>query len=283
MGQLARSTAGLWGLSSGVPVVVAGPDTQCGLLGMGLTKEGQAGVVIGWSAALQLLTAQPCHDGEEMRTWVSCYPVGDLWVAESNLGVAGHAYRWLKDTLLDTQAPFEEAEEMVLSAAQAADGVVAFLGPGPENSLKAGLRMGGLLFPTPMSFQETTKGQMFRAALENIVFSVKANLATLVEATGIEHPEIHLGGGMARSRALAAMLASALGRVIRRSRTPQVSARGAAMVAATAIEPSLSIHQIAQQAARDMENVEPGTASEIAQCQERSNLWLLQYQQLERE
>ncbi len=279
-GQLGRSTAKLWGLSSGVPVVIAGPDTQCGLLGMGLTKEGQAGAVIGWSAALQVLTPQPCHDGEEMRTWAGCYPLDGLWVAESNLGVAGHAYRWLKDTLLDRQASFEEAEELALSAAPAPDGAVAFLGPGPENSFKAGLRMGGLLFPTPVSFQETTKGQMFRAALENIAFSVKANLATLVEVAGIDQPEIHLGGGMARSRALAAILAAALGRVIHRSLTPQVSARGAAMAAAAATEPSLTVQQIAQKAARDLEEVEPGTASEIAQYEEHYNRWLGLYQRL---
>ena len=64
---LAREVATQWGLREGIPVVVAGPDTQCGLLGMGLTMEGETGAVLGWSGAVQTLTAEPCLD-PGMRT-----------------------------------------------------------------------------------------------------------------------------------------------------------------------------------------------------------------------
>ena len=137
-GVLSHHIAAEWGLDEGIPVVVAGPDAQCGLLGMGLNKGGQAGVVMGWSGALQVLTSAPLLDGKEMRTWAGCYPLEGLWVAESNLGDAGNAYRWLKDTILDDNASFEEAELLAQEASAGAEGVVAFLGPGPQSPVKTG-------------------------------------------------------------------------------------------------------------------------------------------------
>ena len=278
-GPLAARMAAQWGLREGTPVVSAGPDTQCGLLGMGLMEGGHVGAVIGWSGALQIVTPNPCHD-EGMRTWAGCYPLDGLWVAESNIGDAGGAYRWLKDTLLGKDAPFEQAEHLAGEASDS-DGVMALLGPGPVSSLKAGLRMGGLLFPTPLIFQETTHGQFFRAALESIACSVKANLVTLGEVTGREIRTLHLGGGMANSRTLAATLANVLGFPVERSVLPQVSARGAALAATSFTDSSTTLEERAMEAVDLREHVEPGTASEIAQCQEWYGQWLSLYERLQ--
>ena len=259
---------------------MVGPDTQCGLFGMGLMKEGQTGAVMGWSGALQMLTSTPCFD-ESMRTWVGSFPLEDMWVGESSLGDSGNAYRWLKDTLLGVDVPFEEAEGLAQQTSAAADGVMALLGPGPVSSLRAGLRPGGLFFPTPLGFQESTPGQLLRAALENVAFGVTANLATLREVTGLNTQALYLGGGMARSRTLAATLANVLGSPVRRSKLPQVSARGAAMATAVSVDPSLTSEQVAEAAATDCEEVVPSTASDVAQHQEYFQRWLNLYKRLE--
>jgi autoinducer 2 (AI-2) kinase len=284
-GALKGDVGSQWGLKEGTPVVLAGPDTQCGLLGMGLVREGQVGAVMGWSGALQMLTSRPRHD-EEMRTWAGCYlclqqaGLEHLWVAEGSLGDAGNAYRWLKDTLLGSNAAFEEAEQLAWQASAAPDGVVAFLGPGPVSALKAGLRLGGLLFPTPLSFQEADRGQLLRAALENVAYSVKANLATLSEVTGLDAQALYLGGGMSSSRTLATALANALGFPVRRSTTPQVSARGAALATAAFTDPSLTLAEVAGASADDYEEILPGTASEIVQHQEYYQQWSHLYKRL---
>ena len=276
---LSRQMADLWGLRQGIPVVIAGPDTQCGLVGMGLMKEGQAGVVIGWSGALQMLTSRPRYD-EGRRTWLGCYPQDGLWVAESNLGDAGNAYRWLKDILLGTDGTFQEAERLASQAPAAAEGVAAFLGPGPVSSFKAGLRLGGLFFPTPLSFQETSREQLLRSALESIAYSVKANLGTLVEVTGLKPEALYLGGGMASSRTLATTLSSVLVLPVRRSTLPSVSARGAALAAAVSTNPSVTLEQAAEAATVDCEEVKPGRASEIAQYEGSYHQWLDLYERL---
>ena len=280
MAAIDHPMAEQWSLRPGTPVVLAGPDTQCGILGMGLVREGQAGVVAGWSGALQILTSRPCHD-DRMRTWVGLYPLEGLWVAESNLGDAGNAYRWLKDTLLGPERSFEEAEELAQLASAASEGVVALLGPSPLSAAKTGYRMGGLLFPTPLSFQEASRGQLFRAALENVAFSVKANLETLAEVTGLDSQPLYLGGGMANSRTLAATLAKVIGVPVRRSKFGNVSAMGAAMIAWAATDTSTSLREIGEAGATGYEEFEPGTAGEVAQHQEYYQQWLRLYNSLE--
>ena len=279
-GNLSHEVADSLGLEPDIPVIVAGPDTQCGLLGMGLAQEGQAGAVVGWSGALQALTTTPLLD-KEKGSWAGLFPLDGLSVAESNLGDAGNAYRWLKDMLLGSNGSFGEAERLASEASSAPEGVVTFLGPGPASALKTGLRMGGMFFPSPLSFQETSRGQLFRAALENVAYSLKANLATLQEVMGLEVKSLSLGGGMSESRTLATTLANVLALPVRRSGMPQVSARGAAMAASVSIEPHASLEQVTREAAADCEEIEPGSPGEIAEHQNYYEQWLQLYNRLE--
>ena len=335
-GSLSRSMADLWGLKEGIPVVVAGPDTQCGMLGMGLVKAGQTGAVIGWSGALQVITSTPCLDkgldddmNDPPRTWAGLYTLprpegsgggtthttaggnslphpsgwgiradtqaagsafmphpggcgGDkaLWVAESSLGDSGNAYRWLKDTLLGRDASFDEADRMARQTPADPEQVMSFLGPGPVSPFRSGLRMGGLLFPTPLSFQETSPGQMFLAALENIAYSARAGLDTLGEVTGLKIDTLSLGGGMSRSRAFPCALAATLGYPVRRSLDSNVSARGAALAAAMYKDSSFTLSQAAELASGSNEEIGPGTPSRIAQYQESYHQWLNMYKRL---
>lgn len=277
-GVLTGSAAAPWELPGGVPVVVAGPDTQCGLLGMGLARPGQTGAVLGWSGALQVLTPAPRHD-EAGRTWLGRYPVQELWTAESSLGDAGNAYRWLKDTLLGPDASFEEADRLAVENATDHGSVAALLGPAPVSPWQAGLRMGGLLFPTPLSFQDTSRGQLLRAALEGMAFSLKAHLGILREVSGGDTGVLHLGGGMSRSRTLAGILANVLGALVKRSAVPHVSAMGTAVAVASTLD-SLSLDQMVEAATVDFEEVEPGSATEIARYREQYEQWLELYHRL---
>ena len=59
LGGIAPDVADGLGLTPDTPVAVGGADTQCGLLGMGVTSEGDAGLVAGWSAPLQQVSSRP--------------------------------------------------------------------------------------------------------------------------------------------------------------------------------------------------------------------------------
>lgn len=231
VGGLTPSLASRMGLQAGIPIAIAGPDTQCGLMGMGVAHAGQTGAVLGWSGSLQVVTPEPCLD-EKMRTWVGCYPAGGLWVAEANLGDSGNAYLWLKSLLLGKEATFDQAEALAMAVPPGSEGLVALIGPGPDTAPKMGLREGGFVFPVPQIFKEATPGELLRATMENLAYGVKSNLFILREVTGYETDTLWVGGGMASSKGFMQLLADVLGKPVACSLQPQVAGRGAALAAA---------------------------------------------------
>ena len=231
LGCLRPELAEKWGLPGGLPVTLAGADTQCGLLGLGVTRPGQSGAVLGWSGSVHMVMPEPMLDLEARRTWSSCYSVDSMYTVEANLGDCGHAFNWLARTLSGGQLSLEDADRLAEQAPLGGDGVLAFLGPGPLSAPNAGLRMGGIIMPTPLTFQEPTTGQILRSYLESVAYSIKANMDTISEVTGRRAPYLCLGGSMSKSGVLAGALASVLEIPVRRARDSQVSAVGAAAAA----------------------------------------------------
>ena len=279
-----RSAAGPlaqeWGLKKGAEVILAGPDTQCGLLGMGLTQPGQVGALLGWSGAIQAITDAPCLHPDR-ATWAGRYLLDDLWVAEANLGEVGSSYAWLKDLLLGAGSPISQADDLAADAPEDGSGILACLGPGPESAFTAGLRRGGLLFPTPFTYRRPTAAGFFRAALEDIAFSAKANLSCLDHLTGRATDILHIGGGMARSGPLASIMADVLGIPVRRSRTPQATARGAVLRAILQTRPDISPHQLTEIAGADHDDIVPSSPAAVARYESDYQEWIHVQQRLD--
>ena len=73
-GEVTDTAARATGLEAGTPLIAGGPDTQVGLLGMGVTEPGEMGVLMGWSGPLQMVTRETrtsMRSGEHGRggTW----------------------------------------------------------------------------------------------------------------------------------------------------------------------------------------------------------------------
>ncbi len=236
VGALTRVAADETGLAPGTPIVLGGPDTQCGLLGLGVTGVGDAGLLVGWSATVQAVTGSPLIDPKG-RLWTGLHVLLGRWVLESNASEGGKAHRWLAQTVLGSESDYAYAqiERMVAEVAVGSDGVVAFLGPRKGDMGNLGLRWGGFLFPVPMSYGNVGRGQLFRAALENLAYAIKSNVAQVEEVMGKRLGKLYLGGGLSRSRSFVQILADVLGTEALVSAHPEVSALGAAMCAATGV------------------------------------------------
>ena len=105
-------------------------------------------------------------------------------------------------------------------------GVVAWprWSPTLQDPSEAGLFMG---------LREThTRAHMFRALLEGIAFDLRRGRETLEGATGTRIRELRVGGGGARSDLVVQILADVLNLPVRRPPSEELSARGAAIVAA---------------------------------------------------
>ena len=236
VGGVRTEAAGLTGLQEGVPVVVSPADTQCGLLGLGVGRTGQVGVVAGWSIPLLMLTSEPTFD-DARRTWTGCYVEDGLWSLESTCGDAGNAYGWLAGTMWAGEArPLDLMDRATGDVPAGSEGVLALLGPPRMDMSRLGLRSGGFVFPVPMTFGGIGREHMARAALESIAFAVRANLEQLESVSGTPAASVALGGGMTAASTWVEMLPDVLGRPVLVASEPDVTAVGARVTAAAALD-----------------------------------------------
>ena len=222
---------------AGLPVKVAGADTQCALIGMGIDArggEGQAGIVAGWSATVQIAMSHPAVS-EGMKTWTGLFPSsglgGGLWTLESGAGDVGNAWRWLAGTLFGERAladAYAEMDRLAASVPRGAGGVSVDLGAGTMDVSALGMRRGGIAFPVPLTLGGPTRAQICRAALESFAYAIRANLEQAERESGIATTRIAFGGGMTRSTTLCRILPNALGRPVTVFAESDPTAAGAA-------------------------------------------------------
>ena len=246
IGLVRPEVADRTGIPAGVPVVLSPADTQCGLLGLGVARAEQVGIVAGWSIPLIMLTDTPMFDGGR-RIWTGCYVDEALWSLESTCGDAGNSYRWLADTMWAGEArPFARMDTAAGDAPVGSDGVLAFLGASRMDMSKIGMRAGGFIFPVPMTFSGVGRGHLTRAALESIAFAMRANLEQLEDLGGVHASNIAIGGGMIATSSWVEMLPNVLGRPVKVASVPNVTAAGAYVTAAAALDGHDSLLDLAE-------------------------------------
>ncbi len=228
-GSLAGAIEG--GPLDGRPLVLAGADTQCALLGMGVLDAGQAGVPAGWSAPLQLVTASPLFDAQ-MRTWTSVHAAPGRWILESNAGETGRAWEWVANLLSVTP---ESAGRIAADAPIGSRDVMTALGAAAMRASKMTAGVGAITFPLPLVMSDAGLPDVLRSTLEACAYAIRGNLEQLDEVAGARIERLHLGGGMSRIGLLPQLLADVIDRPVQLARSPETSAVGAAMLAFVAI------------------------------------------------
>jgi len=237
-----------------VPVTIAGADSQCGLLGMGVVLPGHIGIVAGWSAPVQMVTARPAFSPQG-RTWVGCHLLSDLWVAESSAGATGSAYQWLADTIYgDTKDPFAKMSIEATEAGPGSNGAVSMMGNGAMNMSDLGMTYGGIMFPVPLTSATggIGRGHLTRAALESTAYAIRANMEQLEALTGDRAKTISLGGGMTKSELFERILVDVLGRDIMVDPVPDITALGAYLCGKVAVGDLGSLSEAAEWASGRM-------------------------------
>ena len=209
LGGIALDVADSVGLTPDTPVAVGGADTQCGLLGMGVTSEGEAGLVAGWSAACAAGYVSPrvlAWQGYVDRT-SRCCPTATLWRAAQ--GWPGYALDWMIRAFRGRGAGsgMKSLERMVRDVPPGSNGVVALMGPSRMDMGRVGFRLGGIIMPVPTTHYGLDGSHMARAILENIAFAVKSNMTQIESITGRRAGRICVGGGMTNTAVFVQMIA----------------------------------------------------------------------------
>ncbi len=254
-GEVTATAAGATGLAAGTPVIAGGPDTQVGLLGMGVTEPGGMGILVGWSGPLQMVTRGPRVDAER-RTWTGRHVVEGRWVVESTTTEAGRALEWIAQTLGMSR------EEVAFEPREEGDDYSAFgfLGPRIMDAKKMGMQMGGMMFPTPVGHTGISRQELVNGALKGLAFAIKGNFDQLEEVSGEKASRVGLGGGVTRVKGFGRLVADVLGREIFVARDRDATLLGAAMCAAVGVGAYNSLPEAAEGMGGEMERVQPDGA-----------------------
>jgi xylulokinase len=248
VGTLGRESADTMGLRIGTPVALAGPDAQITALGAGSVRPGDTTVIAGWSAPVQRVTAIPTFDAAR-RTWAGRHAVDSCWILEANPGDTGRTLETVR-RMLGPRMSLERFDRLAAGAPERELPIVAAWGPRALDMSNPGMSLGGLIAPSPITYEGIDAGAVARATLENIAFAIRECLALLDEVAGGSAGgyALTLTGGMANSSTFASVLAAAVGRPVR-VQSPRAAAIGAALVSTLAASDiGAAADQIASQA-----------------------------------
>jgi autoinducer 2 (AI-2) kinase len=230
LGTLRAEPAAAFGLAPGIPVAVGGGDTQCALVGMGALEPGTVGAVCGTTLPIQQVVAAPVVDPTG-RLWQEPHLARERFVLESNAGATGEALEWL-GRLLHPGARSGAARALAEAAAAApgAGGLFSSFGVGVHDARELTFPVGDLALSHLVGSPETARGQLLRAGVEGLAFSLRENLEQ-IRAVAPADATLRIGGGMARSRFFAELIASVLDAPVERVLPPEATALGAALCA----------------------------------------------------
>jgi autoinducer 2 (AI-2) kinase len=261
------------GLKEGTPVIIGGPDIECGLLSCRVFNDGDAGAVLGTTAPVRIALSEPLID-REGRTWSSAHMVKDRWTIESNAQMAGMTYRWLRDRI--SGLDFESMDLLAEKERIGSNNTYAFLGPEIMNAKSMQtLRPGAFLFPSPTNpvNEPIGLGNLARATLESVAYAVRANLEQLVGISAKKVDEAHVCGGMTKSRVFLRILSDVLNLPLSVPKVVEASALGCAMCASVGVGAYGSIAD-ASASMTELERILPERPSEY---EEHYRKWLSLY------
>lgn len=231
IGSLTPDAATSSGLRPGLPIVLAGGDTQCGLLGLSAISPNQVAAITGTTAPVQVITSKLTVDRRQVL-WSGLHLIPDQFLLESNAGSLGESLDWIAELFYpDDKNPQSRfiAEASLASAGSA--GLISTFGAQVFNAKSAGAPVGSITLNPYIGGQSTDrKANLARSILEGMAYGLRANIEQL--ATLTQYPEqLLLGGGMARSSFWAQLVSDVLGIPVAVPSPVETSAYGAALCA----------------------------------------------------
>ncbi len=241
LGPVHREAAARTGLSAGLPVVLGGADFISGAYAAGFLDSGDAAILTGtWENVVV------CSDRPELGPAIEqCGAICDAHVAPGRWSIrienlSGDVTNWYRRLVSDPRAGGSAAGDIgweplieQAEAAEAGSGGVIFLphvfgSYGPRHDQLARGAFIGLSGPCGRS-------ELTRAVFEGLSFQTRHALEALLAGAGTTPRRVVAMGGGAKNRFWVQNKADILGRELEVVTTPDVTPRGAAMIAGIGI------------------------------------------------
>ena len=234
LGRVSARAAAATGLVPGTPIVGGGADNACGAVGVGAVAPGAVVASWGTSGTVLCPTAAPKVD-PGMRAHTFCHAVPDTWYVMGVMLTAGGAFAWHQRELARELAKKKDAPELLnREAAKIPAGALGltFLPylqgeRTPHRDAEARGAFVGLSLAH-------TRAHLTRAVLEGICFGLRDSLE-IIEALGIDVPEVMITGGGANAPFVRQLQADIYGKPVVPVDQPEGPALGAALLAAVGV------------------------------------------------
>jgi L-xylulokinase len=225
VGRVSESAAARTGLAASTPVVAGFFDVLASAVGAGVTRPGQASLILGTWSINQAVVEAPASG-----VFMSAPLSPGRFMAMENSATSAINLEWLAHNLLarDSRAskgPFALADALASAAPPKPDGPLYhpyLYGAAGDPSARAGwFGLAGW----------HDGADTLRALFEGVAFAHLAHLVRL-EASGVGASDITLSGGGAKSAVWQQMIADMLGHQVKVAAEKETGALGAAMAAA---------------------------------------------------
>ncbi len=227
--ELLSSVAKRIGLSNRTVVVEGGNDAYLALLGMGIRKEGQMGMILGSSIPYKIVLDKPIVAESFFGPFYDLLIPGKYFLGTS-LAAGGTLLKWIKDNSpynsLTGRDAYSVLENKASKIPLGSQGLFCFpFWNGVRSPVVSPLARGAF-FGFDLSH---TVESMYRAACEGIAYSIRHSIESLESSVALD--EIFICGGNSESLLLTGILANVLNRPLHLA-YPESSLLGSAICAA---------------------------------------------------
>lgn len=270
--RFGETSVGATALGAGIPIHAMMGDSHAALFGQGIRQPGEAKVTIGTGSSLMMLVDGRKRSRHGLSETIAWSRDGALIHAlEGNIAVSGQAAAFVVQLL----GLADEAELTRLASTVTDSGGVAFVpalaGLGAPwwkaeaRGLIAGLSLG------------STPAHLARAALDAIALQIGDLLEAMESDGGLALPALRTDGGATGNNILMQLLANVIDRPVLRSPSAELSALGAARMAAEALgwrwphsQPSAADRFEPQSAGRSMQSLRAAWRDALMRTQARA-------------
>ncbi len=227
-GTITKEFSELTGCPEGIPVITAGGDQQCGAIGQGVVKPGVLSVTAGTGGFL-ITATDKVPDNLQQDVICNFSSVNGQYILESSILTCCSAFDWFKKEFYK-DCTYDEINAEVAATPLGSNGCLCvpyFQGrstPDWNNMAK------GIFANVTLG---TSKADMLRSLLEGICYEIGNGIDTMKKYLDIS--DIYVNGGLTNSEPFNQIQCNVYGSKIIRRGKADATARGALMVAATAL------------------------------------------------
>ncbi len=231
LGTLQESYARKIGLKSGIPVITAGGDQQCGAIGQGVFEKGKVALTAGTGGFIVAATDEFPDHLDESGVTCNCSSLQGQYILEDTMLTCCSAFDWFCKTFYPEEG-LEKINEIIEQVPAGANDVLClpyFLGRGTPDWNDAAR---GLFANISLN---TRKEDFLRALMESISYEFTNGIGLIQKHVRVG--EVFVNGGLSNSKVFDQILCDTLGLFVTKIGKSDATACGAFLVALKAMDP----------------------------------------------